>query len=617
MTNKQHALQYLKKGLSVIPLISPSMVSGNFTQKEINGRCKRALVKWEKFQEQVPTEDEVNTWWDKWPDANIGIVTGKVSNLIVFDIDKEDATEYAKEEGGFPSMTVKAISGKGYHIYVQCPDFKVVNNANTDLGLDIRGDGGYIVAPPSMHGTGKQYAWETGFSIHDIDPAPPEVWMEFYLKEHATKTGQEAKKALKPSKKSHKTVNPSVDDQYFDIAKNGSQQGNRNHIATKYIGHLLGKGNDEAVAWEMIKLWNAGKNNPPLDENELLKTFNSIRDLNQKNAPHEKKREKIEISDLLDTAEKVTAEHDQEYIRIPIAHGDQLKNMQSKMNGGLSGGRTYVIGGMPTASKTTLMNNLGDNICLNGHPVLFFSYDDGRTELRYRTYSRFSGFDIEEFNQHNVSKTDIEAIYHNDKISAISILKYVVEQNIKISDWSKIIDQIIDRHKKAPVIMVDYLRKVKTEGNRLDERLRVDEILSNLTDMAKKYNLPILVISELSRESYKTGQRLGMTAFKESGNIEYEASWLGILAAVKDDGKGYQIKNNWERIINHDGNIDLIVSKAKRGTGATGRIPLKLDKNKMNIRDRIEATKNDGVTLLKRKSRFGQGGSEHDFKTIS
>ena len=54
------------------------------------------------------------------------------------------------------------------------------------------------------------------------------------------------------------------------------------------------------------------------------------------------------------------------------------------MNGGLIGGRTYVLGGIPSACKTALANNMADNICLNGHPVLFFSYDDGRTELRYR-----------------------------------------------------------------------------------------------------------------------------------------------------------------------------------------------------------------------------------------
>ena len=159
--------------------------------------------------------------------------------------------------------------------------------------------------------------------------------------------------------------------------------------------------------------------------------------------------------------------------------------MESKMNGGLIGGRTYVLGGIPSSGKTVLINNIADNICLNGHPVLFFSYDDGRTELRYRTYCRFSGFDIEDFNNCRLSKSDVETICRNDSVSSISKIKYVVQHTIKLEDWPQLIDKIYARHQKAPVIMIDYLRKVKTESNRLDERLRVDEILSTLTDMAK------------------------------------------------------------------------------------------------------------------------------------
>ena len=106
----------------------------------------------------------------------------------------------------------------------------------------------------------------------------------------------------------------------------------------------------------------------------------------------------------------------------------------------------------------------------------------------------------------------------------------------------------------------------------------------------------------MARDSYKTGQRLSMASFKESGSIEYEASWLGILAAVEDDG--CTLKHDWERIINHDGNVDLIVFKAKRGTGSPGRIALKLDKSKMMVRDRIELTSADSVTPLHKKSKY-------------
>jgi replicative DNA helicase len=154
------------------------------------------------------------------------------------------------------------------------------------------------------------------------------------------------------------------------------------------------------------------------------------------------------------------------------------------------------------------------------------------------------------------------------------------------------------------VIIVDYLRKIRSENGRTDERLRVDEILSNLTDMAKNNNVPILVISELARDSYKGGQRLSMASFKESGSIEYEASWLGILAAVEESDGGYNLKRDWQSIIEHDGNIDLIVFKAKRGTGVTGKIPLKLDKANMAVRDRIEQSKTDTVNATNRKSKF-------------
>jgi len=440
MTNKQIALQYLNKGISVIPLNSPAMLWGNLSQKEIIDKCKvPCITSWKEFQNRHPTEEEVNTWWDQFPEANIAIITGRISNLVVFDVDKQDATEYAQEEGGFP-ITVKAISGKGYHIYVQYPDFEVRNSANTDLGLDIRADGGYIVAPPSLHGSGRQYEWDEGYSIYEIDPAPPEQWMEYYLKEQANKPT--AKTPLKPSEVVNTVSKPATNNPYADIARNGAQQGQRNHTTAKYIGHLLGKGNDETVVWEMIQLWNSAKNTPQLDYAELKKTFESIRDSDKKNSNKKKEKKEIDVMSLLDTDATVTAKYDEQYVRVSFAAGDLLSIMQSKMNGGLIGGRLYIIGGIPSSGKTVLINNMTDNICLNGHPVLFFSYDDGRTELRYRTYSRFSGFDIEEFNNHKLSKSDLETICRNDSISAINKSKYVVQEIIKVDDWTQLIDQI-------------------------------------------------------------------------------------------------------------------------------------------------------------------------------
>ena len=626
MTNKDIALSYLQKGLSVIPLWSraqiekkpPSYFVNEFNKKLDENKnsenpipendiyenyvtrvCKRAMILWTEFQTRHPTVDEVTTWFSKWPDANIGIVTGIISNLVVFDLDSEHAIQYAENEGGFPT-TVKAKTGKGYHIYVQHPGFEVKNDVRKELDIDIRGDGGYVAAPPSLHGSGRQYEWEEGFSIFDIDLAECEQWMTEYLKEVRESASKPAReKHPKPSDTPNTVKKSGTGDSYADILRNGAKEGMRNHTATKLIGYLLGKGNGEAVVWEMVKQWNAEKNAPSLDEMELRKTFNSIAKLESQN-----KEEKIDVADFFDTTEKIISEHDESFIKIPFA-ADNLSHLEASMNGGLIGGRFYLLGGIPSASKTMLANNIADNICLNGHPVLFFSYDDGKAELRYRTFARFSINGIEDFNQNRLDKNEIKRICETNNLQKIRELKGVVEKTINIEKWDGLIEQIIKLKKLPPTIIIDYLRKLRTANNTSDERLRVDDILSNLTGLAKKHNIPVLAISELARDSYKSGQRLSMASFKESGTIEYEASWLGILAAVEEKDGQYMVKNDWEKMIQQDGNIDLIVFKAKRGTGITGKIPLKVDRDKMTVTDREECCVVDTAQAVSRPSMFG------------
>jgi replicative DNA helicase len=608
MTNKDVALSYLEKGFSVIPLVSPPMASKKLSQEEFIRKCKTPLLGWKEFQSRHPTVEEVTGWFTKWPDASIGIVTGKISNLIVFDLDSEHAVKYAEDEGGFPD-TPKVITGKGSHAYMRYPGFEVRNDVRKELDIDIRGDGGYVVAPPSIHGNGNQYTWEEGFSIFKIDPAPCEQWMLDYLKDVANSSSKPAKEKIpKPSESPDTVKKAATGDTYANILANGAQEGQRNHTATKLIGHLLGKGNDEAVVWEMVKTWNAAKNNPPLDALELRKSFDSISKRQGRNGKKEKKKEKkskkvIKIDSFLDTPEKVVAAYNNDYVRIPIDIDGNFQVLQKKMNGGLIGGRLYILGGIPSSGKTAMVNNLADNICLSGMPVMIFSYDDGADELRYRTYARFSGFDIENFNQNVVPESDIKAILNNERIKIISSQKYVVPELINTEDWPNLIDQVIARHNKPPVIIADYLRKLRLDDKQASERAHVDEILSCLTNMAKTYNTPILVLSELARDSYKSGQRLSMASGKESGSIEYEASWLGILASVEQDGAGYTVKQDWESIIQQDGNVDLIVFKAKRGTGERGKIALKMNIDKMTFRDRIEERKTDNIQHLK-KSKY-------------
>jgi len=625
MTKRETALSYLEKGISVIPLKSPVTVqkSSKFKQKvqeeyqknlslpeprtyeEIHKElfyreCKLPLVPWKEYQTRLASVEEVNHWFNTNPDANIGIVTGAVSNLVVFDLDSDHAVEYAEEQGGFPE-SVKVKTGKGYHVYVRHPGFEIRNSVNKNLDIDIRADGGYVAAPPSIHGSGHQYQWVEGFSISQIDLAPCSPWMIDYLNDIANgKYLTEKEKGLVNEineifKPEGKTINDieKVKDQevktnenkkrdYLDILKNGCVPGERNACAATLVGHWFKTGMGDEEIWEYFQNWNKGKNTPPIGIDELKKIFDSIKTTEQKN----KKDEKIiNVNSFLDDEERTIADFPKNYVRIPFGHSN-LINLENNMNGGFYGGGFYLFGGIPSSGKTVLLNNIADNICLNDYPVLFFCYDDDKTELRHRTFARFSNQSIETFNKRTAN--NLRQIYQLPEIKKIMSLKYVVQQMIHVEKWCDLINQIKQKHGKPPVIFIDYLRKLRTEKSTFDERLRIDDILSKLTEIAKNNNTPVITISELGRDSYKAGQRLSMASFKESGTIEYDASWLGILGAVDEDGK---LKENWDTIIEQDGNVDLIIFKAKRGTGSTGKVSLKVNKETMTVCQRITEPK--------------------------
>ena len=176
MTNLEIALGYLERGLSVIPLWSPAILKKNppqkfreqvskaleknakeknplsrkdIFQKRVIKKCKEPIIpSWTEYQKRLPNKNEVISWFEENPQANIAIVTGRLSNIVVFDFDSQKAIEYAQNRGGFPTTSI-AKTGKGLHVYVKYPEFEVRNSKNLNLGLDIRAEGGYVVAPPS------------------------------------------------------------------------------------------------------------------------------------------------------------------------------------------------------------------------------------------------------------------------------------------------------------------------------------------------------------------------------------------------------------------------------------------------------------------------------------
>lgn len=126
------AFRYMALGFSIIPC----------------GKDKRPrLSSWKKYQTIPATEDEILAWWEKWPEANVGIVTGKISGILVIDVD----TYKGGDPRPFPiTYTVKTGNGGLQLYYKYTEGFSISANAYEKYPhVDIRSDGGFVIAPPS------------------------------------------------------------------------------------------------------------------------------------------------------------------------------------------------------------------------------------------------------------------------------------------------------------------------------------------------------------------------------------------------------------------------------------------------------------------------------------
>lgn len=103
--------------------------------------------------------DQIRRWWGRWPDANIGIATG--AGLAVVDVDDEDGLDdLTHAHGGLPTTLEAVTGGGGRHLFFRC-DGELRCRNGFGRGVDLKADGGYVIAPPSVHPSGAPYAWDT------------------------------------------------------------------------------------------------------------------------------------------------------------------------------------------------------------------------------------------------------------------------------------------------------------------------------------------------------------------------------------------------------------------------------------------------------------------------
>jgi hypothetical protein len=156
MTPREHAHRLAALGFSVIPVPPPrpGVPSG------VKGDGKVPAIPWTEYQTRRPTPDEIDKWFASAP-MNLAIVTGAISGVVVVDCDSPDAVQWwIRHRMYTPWQTQTA---RGFHLWYRHPGVRVANRARIDTGagrlpLDVRGDGGYVIGPGSVHASGAIYA---------------------------------------------------------------------------------------------------------------------------------------------------------------------------------------------------------------------------------------------------------------------------------------------------------------------------------------------------------------------------------------------------------------------------------------------------------------------------
>jgi hypothetical protein len=233
----------------------------------VRPREKLPLVPWQELQTRRARTNEIKAWLARWPDANLGLVTGRISGIVVIDVDPRHggAESLARLELANAPLppTVEAVSGGGgRHLYFAAPASELRSRAGIAPGLDLRAEGALVVAPPSIHPSGGAYRWREGRDPATLAPAPLPDWLLSLLGGRGPRRG-------------HPVA------YWRELVAAGVGEGERNTTIASLAGHLLWHGVDPRVTMELLLAWNRVRCRPPLDDEEVADTVASITRLHQ------------------------------------------------------------------------------------------------------------------------------------------------------------------------------------------------------------------------------------------------------------------------------------------------------------------------------------------------
>lgn len=477
MIGKETYSEYLKRGWSVIPWKLIEGEDGKFYKKP-------AISSWREYQKRFATEDEIESWDNKY--NAIAVITGSISNLTVVDVDTSNKESVPFKELNSPITVKSAFSGGKHYYYKYCDDARTTSKI-ADSPIDIRSDGGLIILPPSGLGK-KKYTFEKNSPNFLLDEVPEDVLsaLEVRNKELSTPVGDDLPEVF---------------------------EGNRDDMATRVAGSLFARipfGLADEVILPALLEWNRNKVNPPLHEQDILKVFRSIK---QAQAIH---HPEAILSPNDFGAPKdlnfIATQRKREHLLEASAPSTGIFGLDQIIKGFLPG-HLYTMTGETNVGKTSLCCNFAYNVASQGRRVLYFALEPGNTIVDY--LASVKERDTFENAREKIFDISNKIEVFTDGVNNVGSLK-----------------NIVNSLGKYDLIIVDHISYFITgQENYIQEQ---SNAIKALFSLAKTRETAVLLVAHINKKSSSKGE-IDYNSISGSAAFKQDSSEVLIVTKEEDD----------------------------------------------------------------------------------
>lgn len=469
-------------------------------------RDKKPAVKW---TEAATTEiNMLSGWWDD-TGANIALACGARSGIVVIDIDREhdgfySLADLAREYGDLPITPTVKTGNNGEHIYFKHPGFEIRNSAGKlGRGIDVRGDGGYVVSPPSIHPNGKVYEWIVKPSETPLADMPE--WMIGLLQAPNETQGKPISDGMIPD-------------------------GQKHDFFVKLAGSMRRKGFSAAAIYQALLVENNTRCINPAPSEHVLEI---AQDIHNRYEP----KDEIKVISPLPTAWDVID-------KLELEIHERKKNPKdvwgihyawpylSVITGGKQEGELILLAGEPKVGKSwwahqdALYTALGNPVLdIPSTPVLIWSGEMSRKQV-YRRFFEMLGVQKRRMMTGGMNDDDWQT-FREAKALIVNSPIYVSDQPLDLQDVHGLLEREIGEHGIKQVVF-DYDWLINAPGK--DEIATSQNISRAMKNLSREFNISIVLISSVNKGGMDTmSENVAKSNVSGSGKKIHDADVVYML----------------------------------------------------------------------------------------